>query len=172
MKSLAAKTLLDMAEAKNGRSMASRIRDLYPEIDKAIKAGVKREAIVEVLHNDGIAVTMKTFESVLYRIRLKEKKLEGKRSESTEKSLPIGVTIAIDQGTPHEAPRTAHRTAEALPETKPVEYQAVEPAPVDEPVLESPSPNIRKPMTPADFRKIRNEPIDTRRLSQPVKRPK
>lgn len=64
--------------------------------------------------------------------------------------------FAADPGTPIDAPRSSHRTAEVLPEKK------------SEPLIES----KRKPLTPADFKAIRNEPIDTRRLSQPVKRTK
>lgn len=54
----------------------------------------------------------------------------------------------------------------------PVLHQAAEPAPVDETELKQPVPDGPKPITPSDLRKIRTEDIDTRRLSQPVKRPK
>ncbi|KAA8690602.1 hypothetical protein F4W70_30035, partial [Pseudomonas cannabina] len=66
-KSTIADTLNRMANAQNGRSVASRLRDIFPDIERALEAGVSRTAILKALEDDGLAITMKTFESALYR---------------------------------------------------------------------------------------------------------
>ena len=68
-KSRLADTLQQMAEAQTGRSETSRLRAVLPEIEQALAAGVRRQMILEALHQDGFTMTMRTFEKALYRIR-------------------------------------------------------------------------------------------------------
>ncbi|WP_411566789.1 hypothetical protein ACLIN3_27590 (plasmid) [Pseudomonas orientalis] len=67
-------TLQEMAEAPNGRSETSRLRAVFPDIERALAAGVRRQNILDALHKDGFTMNMKTFEKALYRIRKSAKK--------------------------------------------------------------------------------------------------
>lgn len=70
-KSPLAETLQKLTEAKQGRSETSRLRDVFPDVERALAAGVRRQAILDALHEDGFTMNMKAFEKALYRIRKK-----------------------------------------------------------------------------------------------------
>ncbi|MEQ4258913.1 hypothetical protein [Pseudomonas syringae] len=72
-KSSLADTLIDMANAQSGRNETSRLRDIFPEVERALAAGVSRQAVLDALHQDGFTMSFKTFEKALYRIRKKAK---------------------------------------------------------------------------------------------------
>lgn len=63
------KTLLDMATQSEGRSQTSRLREVFPAVEKALRAGVSRQAVLAALNQDGIAMNLPAFEKALYRIR-------------------------------------------------------------------------------------------------------
>ena len=63
------KTLRSLAEGDRSRSETARLRDVLPEIEAALGAGVKRSAILEALQGQGFTMTLKSFESALYRLR-------------------------------------------------------------------------------------------------------
>lgn len=48
---------------------AAKIRQVMPVIEKQLKAGVRRQAILDVLKAQGIEVSMDTLKSYLYRYR-------------------------------------------------------------------------------------------------------
>lgn len=64
-----ASKLNEMSQAAEGRSLAARLRDVFPDIEKALRAGVSRKAVLRLLQEDGMQLEMKTFESALYRMR-------------------------------------------------------------------------------------------------------
>ncbi|KPY38401.1 hypothetical protein B7R56_11115 [Pseudomonas savastanoi pv. retacarpa] len=104
-KSTIADTLNRMANAQSGRSVASRLRDIFPDIERALEAGVSRTAILKALEDDGLAITMKTFESALYRIRRSTKISEANTgiagsSESRSASQKL-TTSQQPEGKPH-----------------------------------------------------------------------
>lgn len=74
-----------LATGDSSRSETARLRDVYPDVEAAIAAGVSRAAILEKLQENGFTMTLKSFESALYRIR--KKRAEGTppapRSEPT-----------------------------------------------------------------------------------------
>jgi hypothetical protein len=66
-------TLKQLANAQTGRSETSRLRDVFPDVEKALAAGVSRQAVLDALHQDGFSMSFKNFEKALYRIRKQNK---------------------------------------------------------------------------------------------------
>ena len=66
-----ADVLRSLATGDKSRSETARLRDVFPEVETALNAGVSRAAILEALHGQGFTMTLKSFESALYRIRKK-----------------------------------------------------------------------------------------------------
>jgi DNA-binding transcriptional regulator YdaS (Cro superfamily) len=69
------KAIMALADDGDNLSKAAKIRALYPTIEEATKKGVSRAAIVQELNRTGLAISMATFNSTLYRI-----KKDGKKS--------------------------------------------------------------------------------------------
>jgi hypothetical protein len=69
--SSAADVLRQLATGSSGRSDTARLRDLYPTVETALAAGVSHAAILKALHDDGFTLTLKSFQSALYRLRKK-----------------------------------------------------------------------------------------------------
>jgi hypothetical protein len=63
-----------LASGSSSRSETARLNDVFESVEQAIKAGVSREAILATLHKKGFTLSMKGFESALYRIRKKRSK--------------------------------------------------------------------------------------------------
>ena len=71
---------LDLAAALKAvepETKAAQIRQVMPIIEQQLKAGVRRQAILDVLKEQGIEIGMETLKSYLYRYR-KALKAEGK----------------------------------------------------------------------------------------------
>lgn len=64
-----AEVLRSLATGDKARSETARLRDVFPDVEAALRAGVSREAILEALHGQGFTMKPKSFESALYRIR-------------------------------------------------------------------------------------------------------
>ncbi|MCG9027359.1 hypothetical protein [Laribacter hongkongensis] len=60
-----------LATGDKSRSETARLRDIVDEVEAALAAGVSRAAVLEVLNTQGFTMTLKSFESALYRIRKK-----------------------------------------------------------------------------------------------------
>lgn len=63
---------LDLAtalQAVEPETKAAQIRQVMPIIEQQLKAGVRRQAILDVLKAQGIEITMETLKSYLYRYR-------------------------------------------------------------------------------------------------------
>ena len=58
-----------LAQDNNKRSKAARFRDIYNEVEAAIKAGVSIETIHETARNNGLDLTLESFKTNLYRTR-------------------------------------------------------------------------------------------------------
>ncbi|WP_421556711.1 hypothetical protein [Pseudomonas kitaguniensis] len=68
-----ATTLIEKLEAlangKTARSQTAQLRDIYPQVENALRSGVSRKAVLDVLNEDGFNLSMQSFEKALYRIR-------------------------------------------------------------------------------------------------------
>ncbi|QBY56094.1 hypothetical protein [Cupriavidus oxalaticus] len=68
-RSSVAGALRALATDSKGRSETARLRDVFEEVEAALSAGVKRQAILDALNAQGFRMTLKGFESAMYRIR-------------------------------------------------------------------------------------------------------
>ena len=74
----------ELASDDTKRSKTARLREIIDTLEASIAAGVNRAAIVEKLADNGLEMTVATFNSELRRIRKKR----GKPSASPSKSEP------------------------------------------------------------------------------------
>ena len=73
-RSPAEKALLALAKEDAGRTKTARLREMLDTIEATKRAGVSNARIVETLNAQGFDLTLKTFETTLYRIRKKQTK--------------------------------------------------------------------------------------------------
>lgn len=66
-----ADVLRALATGDKSRSETARLRDIVDEVEAALAAGVSRAAVLDALNAQGFTMTLKSFESALYRIRKK-----------------------------------------------------------------------------------------------------
>ena len=62
-------SLRELAGGTKHRSQTARLRQIIKEVEKAIAAGVRQTAIVEVLNAQGFTFTANSFGTALWRIR-------------------------------------------------------------------------------------------------------
>lgn len=77
--------LTRLASDTKGRSETARLKDVLPQIEAALAAGVSRAAVLDTLHGQGFKMNMKSFESALYRLRRRQ---QG--PAPTEKERAVG----------------------------------------------------------------------------------
>ena len=65
-------------------TLAAKLRELMPEIDRQVRAGVQHDDIVETLNANGFDVNLNTFRSYLYRYRKKRRASEGQPEPEPE----------------------------------------------------------------------------------------
>lgn len=68
----------ELATSSEKRSKIGRLRAIFHEIENAKAAGVSNNAIVDVLNKQGYDLNLKTFESMVYRIRKERKEKPNK----------------------------------------------------------------------------------------------
>lgn len=64
-----AASLRSLVNDASARSETARLRDIFDEVEKALQSGVKREAVLAALHEQGFTMTLASFKSALQRIR-------------------------------------------------------------------------------------------------------
>ena len=64
-----AEAIRQLARSHEARSKIGKLRELYSTIEEARRAGVSNKKIMETLNARGYDLTIKTFESMLHRIR-------------------------------------------------------------------------------------------------------
>ncbi|WP_334021984.1 hypothetical protein [Burkholderia orbicola] len=93
-----------LATGDKNRSETARLQDIFDEVQAAIDAGVSRTAILDALHGQGFTMTLKAFESALYRIRKRRAKAAGGRSESAGTPAATPTVEASNQPATTENP--------------------------------------------------------------------
>lgn len=68
-----AAALRRLVEDDHAKSETARLRAVFDEVEAALRSGVKREAMLTVLHSKGFTMTMASFKSALQRIRQERK---------------------------------------------------------------------------------------------------
>ncbi|EBK6840275.1 hypothetical protein DQ661_25365 [Salmonella enterica] len=91
-KTSVADVLRELAKGDKSRSETARLRDVIDEVEAALAAGVSRSAVLDALHGQGFTMTLKSFESALYRIR----KQRGQGTAGTP-AAPVPAPLGHDQ---------------------------------------------------------------------------
>jgi len=99
-----ANKLRALAVGELHRSQTARLNDVLDDIEIALKAGVKRLAILEMLKESGYTIQMSGFESALHRLRKRRK--EGSRKEVVSAVAPVQAQRATPTVTPAAGPGT------------------------------------------------------------------
>lgn len=92
-----ADVLRALATGDKSRSETARLRDIVDEVEAALAAGVSRAAVLEALNAQGFTMTLKSFESALYRIR-------KKRTQAAKPAAKIGHGQAPQPSNTQEEP--------------------------------------------------------------------
>ncbi len=82
----------ELASDDTKRSKTARLRDIIDTLEASIAAGVNRAAIVEKLAENGLEMTVATFNSELRRIRKKRGKPASNLSK-TDSTKPVSNSI-------------------------------------------------------------------------------
>ncbi|EFB0286295.1 hypothetical protein HGB69_004444 [Salmonella enterica] len=98
-KTSVADVLRELAKGDKSRSETARLRDVIDEVEAALAAGVSRSAVLEALHGQGFTMTLKSFESALYRIR----KQRGQGTAGTP-AAPVPAPLRHDEKPPASPP--------------------------------------------------------------------
>ncbi|ECY1471827.1 hypothetical protein F6634_21735 [Salmonella enterica] len=109
-KTSVADVLRELAKGDKSRSETARLRDVIDEVEAALAAGVSRSAVLEALHGQGFTMTLKSFESALYRIR----KQRGQGTAGTP-AAPAPAPLSHDEGmgkTPQAAPAAGKKAGD------------------------------------------------------------
>lgn len=96
-KNSVADVLRALATGDKARSETARLRDVVDSVESALSAGVSRVAILDALHGQGFTMTLKSFESALYRIRKQREKAGQKIAQPAP--LPYA-SAAVIQSAP------------------------------------------------------------------------
>lgn len=97
-KNSVADVLRALATGDKSRSETARLRDVFGEVEAALSAGVSRAAVLEALHGQGFTLTLKSFESALYRIRQQRERV-GQRPAS---AAPLSSREPVPEGSAPE----------------------------------------------------------------------
>lgn len=68
-----AAALRQLSESDHARSETARLRAIFDEVESGLQSGLKRKAMLDVLHARGFTMTMASFKSALQRIRQERK---------------------------------------------------------------------------------------------------
>ncbi|MHC5208917.1 hypothetical protein [Pseudomonas chlororaphis] len=78
---MAKRDLATALQAVEPETKAAQIRQVMPIIEQQLKAGIRRQAILDVLKAQGIEISMETLKSYLYRYRKSVKAGEVKAAD-------------------------------------------------------------------------------------------
>jgi hypothetical protein len=88
------------------KKISARLRNLMPEIDRQIRAGVRHEDIVETLNANGFSLNMNTFRTNLYQYRKNLSSLNIESESEPNKQIVQAHSkpsseVCIDDGVPN-----------------------------------------------------------------------
>jgi hypothetical protein len=115
-------SLKDQIASFKGKTTASQLRALMPDIDRRVREGVDHETIVAGLTEAGLPININTFRSNLYRYRAKAKNSKvGSMAETppprsepnTARNTVIATEPMEDGNPPAELPETEPDTVTA-----------------------------------------------------------
>lgn len=94
-----------LASDDKKRTKAARLRDVIDDVEAALAAGVSRAAVVEELKANGLELTLRTFETMLRRIR-------AKRGKGVAQSPGPAAAVPAVAASPATSPSPAPDSAE------------------------------------------------------------
>ncbi len=100
-----------LAADNKGRSETARLRDVIEDVEAALNAGVKRRAILEALNQQGFKMTLKGFESAMYRIRKQRSRATPSACGVAFAAIPASTPTPI--GAAYVPPMAKEQLAEA-----------------------------------------------------------
>lgn len=121
-----------LATSSETRPETARLRDIFNDVEAALAVGVSRAEVHKTLQKYGFKMTLRGFETALYRIRKQRKQKGGQ---------------ILNQPTRENA--TAATQPDSLPEAENAQNQG-----------EEEQDNIQTIFNPADLRAVLNEKID------------
>lgn len=115
-------TLSSLASQGVKRTKTGQLRELLPQIEQAQSAGYSNEAIARALTARGLAVTKKTLETMLYRIR----------KDAAQAAAPPSSRGPGTEATPPSTPSSPRPTPQATTRiTNPTQIRQARSKPVD-----------------------------------------
>ncbi|KUZ76884.1 hypothetical protein [Burkholderia ubonensis] len=115
------------------RPAAARLRDLFDEVQAAIRAGVRRAVIRDALARNGLDMPFSTFTRTLARIRKERGVMSGRSHASSPETGP-----AVRHAENAPAPAAVHQSASA---------PAINPAPAPDASTPAPPAAVRERRT-------------------------
>lgn len=115
-KSPAEQALLALAKEDAGRTKTARLREMLGAIEATKQAGVSNARIVETLNAQGFDLTLKTFETMLYRIRKKQTKQTPAALGHDQKVTPATSTSEARKVGAFEIPKPKRFTHNPTPD--------------------------------------------------------
>ncbi len=115
-KSPAEQALLALAKEDAGRTKTARLREMLDAIEATKRAGVSNARIVETLNAQGFDLTLKTFETMLYRIRKKQTKQTPAALGHDQKVTPTTSTSEARMVGAFEIPKPKRFTHNPTPD--------------------------------------------------------
>lgn len=106
-----AEALRALSQGSEHRSKIGRMRSIFEEIEAAQRAGVSNSAILKTLNDQGYNLSLKSFETMIYRIR--------KERGINQDSPPANAGHGDNHGPEEQQPSNASTSAE--PEASPQE---------------------------------------------------
>lgn len=88
--------LRDLSKKELKRSKAARLRDVISEVELALSKGVKRESIVKTLSENGLNISLKNFDTALYRYRKKQGKPNKAIASNSDNESPVSVPQTVE----------------------------------------------------------------------------
>jgi hypothetical protein len=114
--------LLALSREPDKRSITARVAEHFAEIEGALSAGVQRTTVLETLTRYGIALSLKNFDNILYRLRKKQVANPADKKDAippytaTGKSELKGMAVVTSQEQSDASLRPAKTSVETLPE--------------------------------------------------------
>jgi hypothetical protein len=114
--------LLALSRESDKRSTTARVAEHFAEIEGALTAGVQRTTVLETLNRYGIALSLKNFDNILYRLRKKQVAHPADKKDAippytaTGKSALKSMALATSQEQSDALLRQAKTNVETLPE--------------------------------------------------------
>lgn len=114
--------LEQLATSDSGRSETARLRDVFDQVEHALDAGVSRQAILEALHAKGFTMTLRGFETALYRIR--RRRAQGRPTGGGGELVKASMAVTSP---PKVTPSPAKNVADSDETISPTESSVADP---------------------------------------------